>query len=38
MKRPHYAWAVCLGSALSMFAIIGLGVNIFSIYQPYIIT
>ena len=37
MRRPHYAWAVCLGSALSLFAIIGLGINIFSVYQPYII-
>ena len=37
MRRPHYAWAVCLGGALSVFAIIGLGINIFSIYQPYII-
>ena len=37
MKRPHYAWAVCLGGALSLFSIIGLGINIFSVYQPYII-
>lgn len=37
MKRLHYAWSVCLGGALSVFAIIGLGVNIFAIYQPYII-
>ena len=37
MKRLHYAWSVCLGCALSVFAIIGLGVNIFAIYQPYII-
>lgn len=37
MRRPHYAWAVCLGGALSLFSIIGLGVNIFSVYQPYII-
>lgn len=37
MRKPHYAWAVCLGGALSLFAIIGLGVNIFSVYQPYII-
>ena len=37
MRRPHYAWAVCLGGGLSLFAIIGLGINIFSVYQPYII-
>ena len=38
MRHPHYAWAVCLGGALSLFAIIGLGINIFSVYQPYIIS
>lgn len=37
MGRPHRAWAVCAGGALSLFAIIGLGINIFSVYQPYII-
>ncbi len=37
MKKPHYAWVVSLGGALSLFTIIGLGINIFSIYQPYII-
>lgn len=38
MRRPHYAWAVCLGGALSLLCIVGFGVNIFSVYQPYIIT
>lgn len=38
MRKPHYAWVVSLGGALSLFTIIGLGINIFSIYQPYIIT
>ena len=37
MKRPHYAWMVCLGSALVLFSTIGLGVNVFTIYQPEII-
>ena len=37
MRRPHYAWVVSLGGALSLFTIIGLGINIFSVYQPYII-
>ena len=37
MRRPHYAWAVCLGGSLPLFAIMGLGVNIFTVYQPYII-
>lgn len=37
LRRPHYAWTVCLGGALSLFAVIGLGINVFSVYQPYII-
>ena len=37
MKRPHYAWLVCLGGALVLFSTIGLGVNVFTIYQPEII-
>ena len=37
MKRIHYAWAICLGGALSLFLVIGLGINIFAVYQPYII-
>ena len=37
MRKPHYAWIVSLGGALSLFTIIGLGINIFSVYQPYII-
>ena len=35
--RPHRAWLICLGGALAMFAVMGLGVNVFSIYQPEII-
>ena len=35
--RPHRAWLVCLGGALALFAVMGLGVNVFSIYQPEII-
>lgn len=37
MRRPHYAWAICLGGSLSLFTIMGLGINIFAIYQPFII-
>ena len=38
MKNPpHRAWLVCLGGALAMFAVMGLGVNVFSIYQTEII-
>lgn len=36
-NRPHYAWLVCLGGALALFAVMGLGVNVFSVYQPEII-
>lgn len=37
MKRLHYAWAACFGAALMMFLVVGLAVNVFSVYQPYII-
>lgn len=36
-NRLHYAWLVCLGGALALFAVMGLGVNVFSIYQPEIV-
>ena len=36
-KRPHYAWLVCLGGGLALFSTMGLGVNVFSLYQPEII-
>lgn len=35
--RPHRAWAVCLGCSLALFTVMGLGVNVFTIYQPWII-
>ena len=37
MHKPHYAWFICLGAALSLCVVMGLGVNIFTIYQPEII-
>ena len=37
MKRPHYAWMVCLGGALVLFSTVGFGVNVFAVYQPEII-
>ena len=37
MHKPHYAWLICLGAALSLCVVMGLGVNIFTIYQPEII-
>ena len=36
-RRPHRAWLVCLGGALALFAVMGLGVNVFSVYQPEIV-
>lgn len=38
MHKPHYAWLVCLGAALSLFVVMGLGVNTFTIYHPQILT
>ena len=37
MSKPHRAWAVCLGGAIMLFAVMGLGSNLYSVYQPYII-
>ena len=37
MKRPHYAWLVCAGGTLLLFTTIGLGVNVFSMFQPYLL-
>lgn len=34
----HYAWAVCLGGALLFYCTSGLGVNVFSLYQPFFIS
>lgn len=31
-------WLVCLGGAIMLFASMGLGSNLYSVYQPYIIT
>lgn len=37
MNRPHRAWLVCLGGALTLLSTIGLGVNVFAVYQPEIL-
>lgn len=37
IHRPHRAWLVCLGGALALFAVMGLAVNVFVIYQPEIV-
>ena len=36
-NRSIRPWLVCLGGALALFAVMGLGVNVFSIYQPEIV-
>ena len=38
MRKGHYAWAVCAGSAMLLFCTSGLCVNAFTIYQPYILS
>lgn len=37
MRRPHYAWAVCVGGTLMLFTTVGLGANVFSLFQPYLL-
>ena len=37
LRDSHYAWKVCLGGGLALFSTVGLGVNVFTIYQPEII-
>ena len=37
IKRPHYAWVICFGSALGLFVALGLGVNVLSFFTPDII-
>jgi len=38
LHRPHYAWIICLAGALSLSTVMGLGANVFSIYQPEILS
>ena len=35
--RVHYAWVICLSGALMLFTSLGLGVNVFSVFQPYLL-
>lgn len=35
-KRVHYAWVICLSGTLMLFTSIGLGVNVFSAFQPHL--
>ncbi|MBE6956125.1 MAG: MFS transporter [Ruminococcaceae bacterium] len=36
-KRPHYAWAICLGGTLAIFAAFGLCGNMVSFFYPNVI-
>ena len=38
-SRPagRRAWLVCLGCGLALFTVMGLGVNAFTVYQPYLL-
>ena len=38
MKRPHYAWVICVGGALTFCAGMGLVANLFALFLPDIIT
>lgn len=37
LHRPHYAWLICLGGCLCLMITMGLGANVYTIYQPEII-
>lgn len=37
MRQSVRPWLVCLGGAIMLFCSIGLGSNLYSVYQPYII-
>ena len=36
-KQSVRPWLVCLGGAIMLFAVMGLGTNVYSVYQPFII-
>ncbi len=37
MKKPHYAFLICVATTLTFFYANGLGCNAFSIYLPYVL-
>lgn len=37
LRRSVRPWLVCLGGAIMLFSVMGLGTNLYSVYQPYII-
>ena len=36
-SHGRYAWVICLSGALMLFTSLGLGVNVFSVFQPYLL-
>ena len=38
MNQRIYRWVICGCSAVLMFVTTGLSINVFSVYQPYIIS
>ena len=36
-EKLHRAWLVCLGCSISLATVMGLGVNAFTVYQPWIL-
>ena len=38
MKKPHYAWAICVSCVMLLFVSMGLCSNAFVVYQPFIIS
>lgn len=36
--RVHYAWVICGACALMLFVAMGLNSNVFTVYQPYILS
>ena len=36
MKNPKGSWKMCLATTISLFCIVGLTINAFSVYQPYL--
>lgn len=37
LRKPHYAWLICLGGCLTLMITMGLGANVYTIYQPQVI-
>lgn len=36
--RVHYAWVICGACTLMLFVAMGLNSNVFTVYQPYILS